>query len=70
MKMEMYYGINWDNIHAEEFIKIINDHMAWYRSERIKLSLRGQIPLEYRRSLGMSQLWQSKRPHSQDMETI
>ena len=54
MKIEMYYGIRWDNIHAEEFIKIINDYMAWYRSERIKLSLGGQSPLEYRRSLGIS----------------
>ena len=54
MKMEMYYGIKWDNIHAEEFIKIITDYMAWYRSERIKLTLGGQSPLEYRRSLGIS----------------
>ena len=28
MKMEMYYGIKWDNIHAEEFIKILRESVS------------------------------------------
>ena len=52
MKNEMFYGEKWDKISVEEFISIINQYTQWYRDKRIKLSLGGLSPMEYRRSLG------------------
>ena len=52
MKNEMFYGEKWDKISVEEFINIINQYMQWYRDKRIKLSLGGLSPMEYRRFLG------------------
>ena len=54
MKNEMFYGEKWDKISVEEFISIINQYMQWYRDKRIKLSLGGLSPMEYRRSLGIT----------------
>ena len=54
MKNEMFYGEKWDKISVEEFISIINQYMQWYRDKRIKLSLGGLSPMEYRRSLGIA----------------
>ena len=54
MKNEMFYGEKWDKISVEEFISIINQYMQWYRDKRIKLSLGGLSPMEYRRFLGPS----------------
>ena len=38
----------------QEFIAILNDYLIWYREKRIKLSLGGLSPMEYRRSLGLT----------------
>ena len=54
MKNEMFYGEKWNKISVEEFISIINQYMQWYRDKRIKLSLGGLSPMEYRRSLGIA----------------
>ena len=54
MKNEMFYGEKWDKISVEEFISIINQYMQWYRDKRIKLSLGGLSPMEYRRFLGIA----------------
>ena len=54
MKNEMFYGEKWYKISVEEFISIINQYMQWYRDKRIKLSLGGLSPMEYRRSLGIA----------------
>lgn len=54
MKNEMFYGKKWNKISVEEFISIINQYMQWYRDKRIKLSLGGLSPMEYRRSLGIA----------------
>ena len=54
MKNELYYGLKWDDTSVEEFIDIINKYMHWYREKRIKISLGGLSPMEYRRSLGIA----------------
>ena len=54
LKNEMFYGEKWDKISVEEFFSIINQYMQWYRDKRIKLSLGGLSPMEYRRSLGIA----------------
>lgn len=54
MKNEMFYGIKWDDTEVSEFIDIVNEYMEWYREKRIKVSLGGISPMEYRRSLGLA----------------
>ena len=54
MKNEMFYGVSWLNVSIEEFIHTVEDYMAWYREKRIKISLGGLSPLEYRQKLGLS----------------
>ena len=54
MKNEMFYGQSWAQVSVDAFIQIINSYMIWYREKRIKLSLSGMSPLEYRHSLGLS----------------
>lgn len=53
MKNEMFYGISWQNVSLPCFIQVIEKYMVWYRDKRIKVSLGGMSPLEYRQSLGL-----------------
>lgn len=53
MKNEMFYGRSWMDISIEQFIQMIGDYMVWYREKRIKQSLGGMSPLEYRQNLGL-----------------
>lgn len=53
LKNEMFYGKSWQDVSIEEFISILDEYMYWYCSKRIKLSLGGKSPMEYRRSLGL-----------------
>lgn len=52
LKNEMFYERNWDGVSIESFIKNVNDYICWYREKRIKMSLGGLSPLDYRRSKG------------------
>ncbi|MDO4327618.1 MAG: IS3 family transposase [bacterium] len=52
LKTEMFYGHNWDQYSIEEFIHEIDDYMHWYCKDRIKSTLGGLSPLDYRRSIG------------------
>lgn len=52
MKNEMFYGRSWMDISTQQFIQMIEDYMVWYREKRIKQSLGGMSPLEYRQNLG------------------
>ena len=54
MKINYQAKIQVYEISVEEFISIINQYMQWYRDKRIKLSLGGLSPMEYRRSLGIA----------------
>ena len=54
LKNEMFYGRNWNGVSIEQFIDELNHYMHWYAEDRIKMSLGGMSPLEYRRSLGLS----------------
>ncbi|MBQ1735180.1 MAG: IS3 family transposase, partial [Clostridiales bacterium] len=36
-----------------EFIKTLDDYIVWYNKERIKNTLGGMSPIEYRQSLGL-----------------
>lgn len=52
LKTEMFYNKNWNDTTLEDFIQEVDQYMRWYRSDRIKLSLGGLSPLNYRRRIG------------------
>lgn len=54
LKTEMFYGHDWDEYSIEEFIQEINRYMGWYCKDRIKSTLGGLSPLDYRRSIGIA----------------
>ena len=54
LKNEMFYGHSWKDVSIEQFIECINNYIKWYSEKRIKLTLGGKSPLNYRRSLGLS----------------
>lgn len=37
----------------EQFIQAVHDYIVWYNEKRIKISLGGMSPIEYRESLGL-----------------
>ena len=53
LKNEMFYNRSWQGVSTKRLIAILNDYLIWYREKRIKLSLGGLSPIEYRRSLGL-----------------
>jgi len=50
----MYYNRTWINTTADDFMQQIDFYIQWYNQHRIKLSLGGISPVEYRRSLGIA----------------
>lgn len=54
LKNELFYGRNWDHVSIESFMNLLNEYMHWYNEDRIKMSLGGMSPLQYRRSLGIA----------------
>ena len=54
LKTEMFYGHSWDDYTIEEFIQEVNDYINWYCKDRIKSTLGGLSPLDYRRSMGVT----------------
>ena len=53
IKKEFFYGHDWSNVTIEEFISKLNDYINWFKYTRIKMSLNGLSPVEYRKSLGL-----------------
>lgn len=54
LKSEMFYGHNWNQYSIDDFIQEIDSYIHWYRSDRIKSTLGGLSPLDYRRSIGIA----------------
>lgn len=54
LKNEMYYHRNWINTTLGEFMQQVDSYIRWYNQHRIKLSLGGLSPLEYRQFLGIA----------------
>ena len=54
LKTEMFYGRNWDEYTLPEFIQEVDTYMHWYCKDRIKSTLGGISPLEYRRRIGVA----------------
>ena len=53
LKNEMFYGKSWKNVSIDGFITILDQYIQWYANKRIKVSLGGLSPIDYRKSLGM-----------------
>lgn len=53
LKNEMFYGRSWTGVSLEQFMEKLDQYIHWYNEKRIKLSLGGMSPVEYRRSLGL-----------------
>jgi transposase InsO family protein len=49
----MFYGHTWQDVTINEFIKIVDNYIHWYSEERIKMSLGGISPIQYRKQLGL-----------------
>lgn len=52
LKVEMYHGQGWEKRKVDELKKVLEEYMSWYNNDRIKQSLGGMSPLDYRRNLG------------------
>ena len=52
IKNEMFYNRSWQGVSLEEFMDRLDRYLHWYNDDRIKMSLGGLSPVEYRRTLG------------------
>jgi transposase InsO family protein len=53
LKVEMYFGEGWDRCTLAELREAVDEYLHCYNAERIKVSLGGLSPLQYRRKLGL-----------------
>lgn len=53
LKNEMFYGYSWIGVTIDEFVEHLDNYIRWYAEKRIKLSLGGMSPLDYRKNLGL-----------------
>ncbi len=49
----MFYNCSWQGVSIEQFIDELNNYLILYNEKRIKISLGGMSPVEYRRSIGL-----------------
>ncbi len=54
LKNEMFYNQDWNDVSVDEFMEILDRYIHWYNETRIKVSLGGKSPLQYRQSLGIA----------------
>lgn len=65
LKKEIFYGRSWVGVSMDEFINEINSYIEWYHTKQIKQSLGYMSSVEYRHTLWINCIKQSKRcPHS------
>lgn len=53
LKNEMFYGRDWRGVSQKDFIRIVDSYIHWYNEKRIKLSLGGLSPVQYRIAQGL-----------------
>ena len=54
IKNEMFYGVSWIGVSIQEFVIQLDKYLHWYAEKRIKLSLGGLGPVQYRTPLGLN----------------
>ncbi|WP_414731838.1 IS3 family transposase [Agathobaculum desmolans] len=53
LTIHLFYCRSWSGVSLDDFIQKLNAYIHWYNHKRIKLSLGGLSPLEYRHKLGL-----------------
>lgn len=53
LKTEFFYPRDWRAFTVTQFIDAVDAYIRWYNETRIKMSLGGCSPIEYRQSLGL-----------------
>ena len=54
LKVEFFFGHDWQDVSMEEFMETLDDYLSWYRDGRLKSDLGYMSPAQYRRSLGLA----------------
>ncbi|AUB78259.1 transposase [Spiribacter roseus] len=54
LKVEFFYARQWTGTTMEHFIAELDAYIRWYNESRIKMSLGGKSPIEYRQELGIA----------------
>ncbi|RRH71062.1 hypothetical protein EG244_16830 [Falsigemmobacter faecalis] len=54
LKTEFFSSRDWRAFSVEQFIDAVDGYIRWYNETRIKMSLSGRSPIEYRESLGLA----------------
>ena len=53
LKTEFFYPRDWRAFTVAQFIAEVDAYIRWYNETRIKMSLGGRSPIEYRKGLGL-----------------
>jgi putative transposase len=64
LKSEMYYNRSWRGVSVERFIEQVDEYIRWYNEKRIKLSLEGMSPVEYRAHLSVPEILAAPFPEN------
>lgn len=54
LKIEFFYGRDWNGVSIEEFAGMLDAYLRWYRDVRVKSDLGYRSPMQYRRDLGLA----------------
>ena len=54
LKVKAFRGVDWAGASIGGFMDEIGRYIHWYNEKRIKRSLGGMSPMDYRRSLGLA----------------
>lgn len=54
LKNEMFYSRNWTGVSLCQFTNKLDEYIRWYNEKRVKISLGGMSPAQYRRKLRLT----------------
>lgn len=54
LKNELFYNRSWSTVTIQEFMDILDQYIHWYAEKRIKVSLGGMSPIQYRKMQGIA----------------
>ena len=54
MNVEFFHERDWQGVTINNFTRMLNDYMIWYRDRRRKSDLGYVSPMQYRKNLGLA----------------
>lgn len=54
LKTGFFYGRDWQGVTMDEFMRMLDGYMIWYRDRRRKSDLGYVSPMQYRKNLGLA----------------